>query len=147
MLKRNFHLRVAGPTILVSALLFVLCSTAIVYLGRQQTLTAEAFGEDVGSREVANNLEIALRDLDAALHAGQRQQIAVLQDHVAELLVDAERLADKAEEARLVGMLKDSYQRYLKEVQTALPGHPQAGLGILEKELLPTCRQLRVFNT
>lgn len=101
MWKNNLSLRVAGPTILVSLLLWALCAAAAVYLFIQQSGSAEAFREDVSSTQVAHDLANTLNNLIALLRE-RSEQVGPLHQRVAEQLQEAELLANKDEEKRLV---------------------------------------------
>ena len=57
MLTRDFPSRIARLAVILSLLLFGLCIAAALYLYRQQAVTAENLGENIGSRKVAAALE------------------------------------------------------------------------------------------
>jgi len=67
MWKHNLHLRVAGPTLLVSIVLLGLCIAVAAYLSHQQTSTELTYYENVASVQAAYDLETILHKLIAAL--------------------------------------------------------------------------------
>src|SRR5947209_4769448 len=150
MWKTNLPLRVAGPTILLSLLLFGLCIAAAVYLYGQQTTSADILGENVTSTQVARDLQNTLADL-LALLKGRSEQVDALHVRIHTQLAEAQRLADKEEEARLVGQLQQSFAHYMERWRT--PRKTQPGVDddpdyvrLLERETLPICGKLRDFN-
>jgi signal transduction histidine kinase len=141
MWKQDLALRVVGPTVLVSLLLLGLCVAAAVYLYGQQATSAAILGENVSSNQVAHDLEATLQDLQAAL--GDRDaQLGALHRRAREQLDAARRLADKPRELELVDELEARFRHYLEAGQATA-----AATGILEREALPICRELREFNT
>jgi signal transduction histidine kinase len=145
MWRNNLSLRVAGPTILLSLLLWALCGAAAVYLYVQQSGSAAAFREDVSSTQIAHDLTNTLRNLIALLRE-RNQQVAPLHDQIFKQLHEAELLADKAEEKRLVGRFQNAWQRYLDALQKPGSESLDQARQILEREALPTCEQLAEFN-
>jgi len=149
MWKNNLSLRVAGPTILVSLLLWALCAAAAVYLSIQQSGSAEAFREDVSSTQVAHDLASTLNNLIALLRE-RSEQVEPLQQRVTLQLQEAELLANKDEEKRLVGRLQEAWQHYLQARATneAPPGKEPVVYArhILERDALPNAVSLQEFN-
>ena len=150
MWKTNLPLRVAGPTILLSLLLLGLCIAAAAYLYGQQTTSADILGENVSSTQVARDLQNTLADL-LLLLKGRSEQVDVLHDRIHTQLAEARRLADKEEEARLVGQLQESFAHYMERWrarQNAGPGAEEAPdyMRLLATETLPICAKLRDFN-
>lgn len=165
MLKRTLSFRVVGPTVFVSLLLLGSCTGVAVYLHRQQRGSAERYGENVGSRRVAHELEVALNEmllseLRAVLHpATDRSQtnaerISELYERIDGLLGEAQDLADKPTERELVAKLVESFRGYTEARQAALAAPAVASqerrLGAIEtldSDTLPICRDLRRFNS
>jgi signal transduction histidine kinase len=148
MWKNNLSLRVAGPTILVSLLLWALCAATAVYLSIQQSGSAEAFREDVSSTQVAHNLANTLNNLIALLRE-RREQVEPLHQRVVEQLQEAELLANKDEEKRLVGQLQEGWDRYLQaRVDRDDPTKDPLvhARHILERDALPIAVRLQEFN-
>src|SRR6266511_2851687 len=153
MLHRNFPLRVAGPTVLVSVLLLGLCTAAAVYLYRQQATTAEILARNVVSRQLDHALETVVDEL-ATVQRGGSDQVEALHERIRVLLAQAQELADTEEERRLVRQLEHSFARYYQywetrfaPVEAADPAAVQAAVMILETETLPLCRQLREYHS
>jgi two-component system sensor histidine kinase HydH len=160
MLHRNLWLRVAGPTVLVSLMLLASCTAVAIYLHRQEASTAEAFGENVGSRDIARVLETTLRDLRLALELNASEvrrasaQVGALSERVGHLIGAADAAADKPEEKRLVGDLKAAYGDYLARWrgETGQAGatsaeSPRATAVIVDERMLPACQELAEFNS
>src|SRR5690349_8853437 len=111
MTGHTFHLRIMGPTALTSLLLLALCAFVSVYLYRQQTVSAEELGENIGSRRAASNLEETLRDL-AAYHRRGNVHVEPLHEQIDRLLAEIEKYADKPQEQDLAARLVASYRDY-----------------------------------
>jgi signal transduction histidine kinase len=149
--SNNLSLRIAGPAILVSCVLLILCAASAVYLYQQQAVSAKAHSENVVSAQVGNELKNTLIDLAALLRAGG-DKVGVLHSRIQEQLTRARRLADPGREQALEAQLERSMARYLRVWQAEAPGgvlqgkRLQEALSILEKETLPTCRELQQVN-
>ncbi len=153
MWQRNFPLRVAGPTVLVSVLLLGLCTAAAVYFYRQQATTAEILARNVVSRQLDHTLETVVDELVTVQREGS-DQVGALHERIRALLAQAQELADTEEERRLVRQLEHSFARYYQRwetrvapVEAADPVAVQAAVTILETETLPVCRQLREYHS
>jgi two-component system, NtrC family, sensor histidine kinase HydH len=167
MLRRTLSLRVVGPTMFVSFLLLASCTGVAVYVFHQQTTTAQVYGENVGSRGVAHDLEVALNellrlDLRAVLQSatsnepGQVDPVTEQHSRITKLLADARAHADKPTESDLVGQLEQSFRNYL-EIWTAGQGVASAAdasgdqrleaVALLDTETLLFARELREFNS
>ena len=136
MLTRSLTFRIAGPTLLVSLLFLGSCITAAFYLHHRQSALLRALDENLWSRRLAADLLRALESLPGDRPAAED----ALHGRIGELIGQAERFADKPEEARLVGRLKDGFDRYLRGRRTGAapaaasgggrptgPGHPGGG--------------------
>jgi two-component system, NtrC family, sensor histidine kinase HydH len=150
MLTRSLLIRIAGPTLFVSLLFLGSCITAAIYLHHEQSASVRVLDEAIASRRIAGDLLKALDDL-TALPADRWDEAGALQRHTLRLLTKARQGVNKAEEARLVGRLEDSFGRYLRREAQAASGPATAAAGrealrTLEAEVVPTCRELERFN-
>jgi signal transduction histidine kinase len=143
----DYQLRIVAPTVLTSLLLLAVCGVVSVYLYLQQTGTAEALSENLGSRQAASNLEETLQDLAAYLRKGD-EHVEPLNEKIEGSLAEIRQFADKPEEKALAEQLQESYDRYRKawQAETASTARTAAALGVIEGQMLPYCRQLRTFN-
>ena len=148
-------LRIAGPTLLIAILLLIACTTAATYFYFEQSVTASILRENINSRRIAQELETRIEDLLALLRRGS-DQVDALDDRVDELIAEARTFADKSEEAELVTKLEISfgtYQAALRRSDANPADEAQkkefqlAETKLLEDEALPTCRELRLFNS
>jgi two-component system, NtrC family, sensor histidine kinase HydH len=145
MAAKTYHLQMVGPIALTS-LLLVLCTVFAVYLYSQQTATAEALGENIGSRQAAGDLEQTLSDL-AALHRNGVPNVEPLHRQVQDQLDKVRDLADKPRERELVEELVAAYGRYLhvwRERPRSRSG--DESLRVLAREVIPACQSLRSYN-
>jgi two-component system sensor histidine kinase HydH len=116
MLNRVF-VRVAGPTIFVSLVLLVSCTAVAVYLHGQQRVTADLFGENVRSREVAHDLEVNFKDLLLVLEAqtprtAANPAVIALHEQIRASLDEARRWADKQPEQSLVEAIATAFGQH-----------------------------------
>jgi two-component system sensor histidine kinase HydH len=154
MWKSRFSLWISGPTFLVSLLLLALCTIAGIYLYQQQQTTADDFGDDVSSAQVAQDLKSTLHDLVALIRDGREHSgVDVLHQRIHLQLKQARDLADKDKERELVGQLENAMARYFQlwESRSAISPEFRAEareerLRILEEKALPQCRELQTFN-
>jgi signal transduction histidine kinase len=150
--KNSLSLRVAAPTILVSGLLLTFCAAAVVFLYFQQASSAAILGENVSSVHVAHDLERTLYDLVLLLLRNRNEKVSALHEQIRDQLVQANRLADKAEEKRLVDQMEESFARYLRQWhmgQQPAQGHapdPRPATLAIVAEMLDACKQLQDFN-
>src|SRR3954468_18579841 len=121
MLTQSLLFRIAGPTIFMSLLFLGSCITAALYLHHQQAVSVRVLDEALASRKIAGELLRALDDL-AALPADRWGEAGALHGRILGLLAQARQGVDKAEEARLVGRLEDSYGRYRRREAQAASG-------------------------
>jgi signal transduction histidine kinase len=143
-------LRVAGPTILVSLLLFTACSLSAVILYRFHASTAEGLADDIESRKKAVELETSLRNLMNLVRKGS-DQVDGLNETIEQLIEESEALANTDDERQLHRRLTESFGRYHREVWQERDARPpgtavKEALTILDKEALPMVIQLRVLN-
>jgi signal transduction histidine kinase len=149
MLQRHLLLRVTGPTVLVSLLLFGLCTATALYLYRQQATTAHMLDEHVISRKVDHELETAIADL-IAVHRDGSDMVDALHKQIHTLLTDIQAVASTEEERSLVRQLVDSFTRYRQGWDTRVASEHAPGedaVTLLETETLPLCRQLRDYHS
>lgn len=152
MFRRKSLLSSAGPSVLVSLVLCVLCIAAAVYLYQEQTTTVEALSEDVESRKIAQDLETILKSL-VTLIGENNEQLEDLNLEAAEVLANCQEHANKPREIELVERLSASFGRYhdLWESRLTVPVQGRAAVraaarSVLESDTLPLCRQLATFN-
>jgi len=152
MFGRKSVVSIAGPSVLVSLVLFALCIAAAVYLYREQTTTVEMLGEDVESRKIAQDLETILKSLATQI-AENNEQLEDLNLEAAGTLANCHEHANKPREIELVERLTASFNRYqeLWESRLTVPRQSQpavraAARSVLESDTLPLCRQLGTFN-
>src|SRR5947209_3003924 len=112
MWGRNLSLRIAGPAILVSSLMLLLCVAAAIFLYRQQASSAKVHGENVSSAQVGNTLKSDLTTLAVRLREGD-ENVTGLHKRIDEQLDQARRLADTREERDLIARLDAGLRHYL----------------------------------
>jgi signal transduction histidine kinase len=140
-------LRVAGPTILVSLLLFAACTLSAIVLYRFHADTAEGLAEDIESRKKALEIEAKLRNLMHLIRNGN-DRVDALNDSIEELIVESDALANTYEERELQIRLAQSFHTYHFEIwpqRTDAEGS-KAALRILDRETLPAVIALRNLN-
>lgn len=152
MIARRVAFRFLWPMLLISALLLGLCVFTAITLYREQITFAEVFRENIESRRAAADLEeslVDLRDLVKERPGG----LESLHKRIAEHMVDVEKYSDTPRERELFEQLREAYTLYLKRWQTLPPAsdpdHKQAveqAITLLEKEVIPPCSGLRLYN-
>jgi C4-dicarboxylate-specific signal transduction histidine kinase len=148
MWGRNLSLRIAGPTILVSCLLLVLCVAAAVYLYNEQAVSAKVHGANISSAQVGNTLKTTLTDLVDQLRAGKEDDVGRLHERIGEQLEQARRLADTKKELDLVAKLDAGLQHYFRtwDSRGTDPSAKARAIHVLERDALPVCRELQEVN-
>ncbi len=154
MAKKLPILRVAGPTILVSLLLFAACTLSAVILYRFHADTAEGLAEDIESRKKAVEIDTSLRTLTNLIRKGS-DQVDPLNETIEQLIDDSGTLANTDEERQLHSRLAQSFRHYHREVwhdRLDADSQPQdaaikTALHILEKEVRPATIALRDLNS
>jgi two-component system sensor histidine kinase HydH len=155
MLTRSLLFRIAGPTLFVSLLFLVSCTTAAVYLSQRQSASVRDLDESIRSRGIAGDLLKALDDLVLVyLHREGWDRVEDLHGQIRGLLSQAREAADSLEEARIVDRLEAGFGRYLRtwQAQAASPGGPPGDAGrkplvILEMEVRQAARELERYNS
>jgi signal transduction histidine kinase len=152
MLTDKTWLRTAGPIIVVALVLLGACIAAAVYLLHEQARSAKVLRENLNSRRVANEIETTVEDLLALLRSGSTQ-VDALSGRIRTLLAEANRIADKEEESRLVDQVRESFEDYDQrwhenqgKGQAATGNGAKAATQTLNSRVLPTCRKLRAYN-
>lgn len=150
MLTRNLLFRIAGPTLFVSLLFFGSCITIALFLHHRQSASVRVLDEAIASRRIAGDLLKALDEL-VALPEDRRKEAPALHGRILALLARARQGGKTAEEARLVGRLEESFGHYLQrkaQADSGANGGPEGRgpIGLLEAEIVPTCRELERFN-
>jgi two-component system sensor histidine kinase HydH len=155
MLTRSLLFRIAGPTLFVSLLFLVSCTTAAVYLSQRQSASVRDLDESIRNRGIAGDLLKALDDLVLVyLHREGWDRVEDLHGQIRGLLSQAREAADSLEEARIVDRLEAGFGRYLRtwQAQAASPGGPPGDAGrkplvILEMEVRQAARELERYNS
>jgi signal transduction histidine kinase len=151
MFGRNLSLRIAGPSILVSCLMLLVCVVAAVYLYQQQAASQTVHGVNVGSAEVGNELKSDLTTLVEKLREGEKD-VDRLHEQIKDRLDKARGLADTKQEKDLIARLDTSLQHYfdLWQQRGANPAGMEkaikAARHVLEREALPVCHELQEIN-
>jgi signal transduction histidine kinase len=146
-------LRVAGPTILVSLLLFAACTLSAIILYRVHADTAEGLADDIESRKKAVEIETSLRNLMNLIRKGS-DQVDALNETIEQMIDDSASLANTDEERQMHERLAQSFHRYHHEVwatrleaDTQQPGDAvKTARQILERQALPVVIALRNLN-
>ncbi len=147
-------LRVAGPTVLVSLLLFTACTVSAVFLYRVHARTAEGLTEDIDSRRKATELETTTRNLASMVRKSRDRNLAIqvepLNERVQNLLDETQEMANTEREAALQAAVRASFERYHEvwesRFDTDLTDPVETALKILERETLPAVGRLRDYN-
>jgi two-component system sensor histidine kinase HydH len=147
-------LRVAGPTILVSLLLFTACTLSAIVLYRFHADTAEGLADDIESRRKAVEMETSLRNLMNLVRKGS-DQVDALNETIEQMIDESEALANTDEEKQLHVKLQQSFGRYHRDVwQSRFDPEVQpegeavkVALRILDNEALPAVIALRNLNS
>jgi two-component system sensor histidine kinase HydH len=152
MARKMPILRVAGPTVLVSLILFGACTASAVFLYRLHANTAESLADDIDSRRNAAEIETTLRNLITLLRNGS-DQVDVLHERIKNLLDESRELASTDAETALQATLETSFNNYHDLWEKRFDekdSTPQAAVAkarkILEAETLPGAVRLRDFN-
>src|SRR5262245_36275627 len=143
MSLRHYPARLLILPTLSSLLLLGLCGTLAVYLAREQTRTAAALGEDIGSRGAAINLEVTLSNL-ATLHDRNSRDVEALHEQVRADLAEIERFADKPEEQLLAGRVTERFDAYREMWQHS--STPAELAGFIREQVVPAADALRTYN-
>src|SRR5262245_10950875 len=143
MSLRRYPARLLLLSSLSSLLLLGLCVTLAVYLAREQTRTAAALGEDIGSRGAAINLEVTLSNL-AALHDRNTRDVGPLHEQVRADLNEIERFADKPEEQVLARQVAEKFDTYSAKWDAAAPSAELARF--VREQVVPVADALRTYN-
>jgi two-component system, NtrC family, sensor histidine kinase HydH len=152
MAKKISILRVAGPTLLVSLLLFIACTLSAVLLYRLHATTAQELTDDIDSRGIAVEIETTLRNLIAVVSKGG-DRVDPLHKIIEDKLEEARGLANTDEEGMLEETLERSFHRYQEiwsnrfdEDGTIHRERAAGALAVLERETLPSAVRLRDYN-
>jgi signal transduction histidine kinase len=153
MAKKISILRVAGPTMLVSLVLFIACTLSAVFLYRLYTDTAEELTDDIDSRTIAQEIETTLQNLIAVI-SNKVEKVEPLHEKIDDSLEQAEGKANTDQERVLVERLVESFHNY-KELWNGRTGadgsiDPQVrsrALQVLKHETLPHVVALREYNS
>lgn len=105
-------LRVAGPTMLVSLLLFGACTATAVFLYRWHAASAEQLTGDIDSRKLAGDMEVRLAKLISQLRSGKFENVRASWEQLQEDFAQAEELANTEKEAEVVKELKEGLNHF-----------------------------------
>jgi two-component system sensor histidine kinase HydH len=134
-------LRVAGPTVLVSVILFSACTATAIFLYRLHAQTAEILTDNIDSRRIAGEMESTLRGLIKSVANGDA--VDSQNERLRELLAEAGELVNSDKERELVNQLGDSIDRYDAAWEAR---NRKEAVRILEKDALPGASRLRAYN-
>jgi two-component system sensor histidine kinase HydH len=137
--------RLLLATAVSSGLLLALSVAVAASLNSQQTRTAAALNENIGSRRAAADLRETLTDL-VALHQRGVTDLEPLHERVQTHLADIERLADKSAERSLAHGVVESFDGYLGLRRARGPAGGAAAAQYLLTQTIPACDRLRDFN-
>jgi two-component system sensor histidine kinase HydH len=150
--KKMPILRVAGPTMLMSLLLFIACTVSAFLLYRLHADTAEVLADDIDSRRIATEIETTLRNLARLVRSGS-DQVESLHDSIVAQLAEARDLANSPEEMALETRLNDSFEKYRELWENRFDltrfgkNEPvKSALRVLENEAIPSVVRLRDYN-
>jgi signal transduction histidine kinase len=155
VLTRRLAVIFLAPTVLVSLLLVGACGFGILYLNYLHVNVGRDLTENVQSTQAAARLETTTEKIIALL-GGSHLQRAVLTQQIDEqnqqakaLIADSFRLANLANEQRLVARIRKGFQAYQDRWQASggNEAFDQALAQQLTQEVLEPCRDLRHFNT
>lgn len=153
MSRHRSLLSFAGPSLVVSFVLFGMCIVAGIYLYVQQSMMIETLGEDVESRRHAHDLETNLKAMSTSISKNQ-ESIEELHEEAERALAECNEHANRRRERELVGRLNASFNRFTEmwDAHWSLDGKKRtdaitAARNVLESETLPLCRELRSFNS
>lgn len=144
MLARSLLFRIAGPSLLVSALFLGSCVTAAVYLQRQLSASLRSLDDNLLSRRLAADLLRALEAWPGDDSAAEE----VLRRRISELIDQTRRVADKPEEKRLVERLEEEFARRLRPPPVASKaGDARGASAVRETALISACLELERHNS
>jgi signal transduction histidine kinase len=156
MAKKISILRVAGPTILVSLVLFIACTLSAVFLYRLYTDTAEELTDDIDSRAIAQEIETTVQNLIAVVSQGRVERVEKvepLHQKIDEGLEQAEAKANTDREHVLQERLAASFTRYKDIWRNSVDANGvldaearERALQVLRQETLASVIALREYN-
>lgn len=143
MTRLSYPLRFVALVALSSLSLLILCASMAIFLYRMQTITAEALGENIGSRQAAYDLNDSLTQLADRLRQGDGPV-----DHLHQKIINdlnaISRYADKPRERELASRLHESFDHYLALVKLSGVDAVKPALDV--DKMLRDCQDLRAFN-
>jgi signal transduction histidine kinase len=141
--------RLLFPLLLTSSISFFLCGAMAVFLLREQSQSAAALSETIGSFRASAKLEESLLDLIALLGT-EVEDVRALHERIDAHLAAMQRHANTKDEIEASKQLLDSFKGYLRIWGTLSErrgdDHVRAraeALSILEEVTLPACQGLR----
>jgi signal transduction histidine kinase len=143
MTRLSYPLRFVALLALSSLSLLILCASMAIFLYRMQTDTAEALGENIGSRQAAYDLNDSLTQLAERLLKGDGP-VVQLHQKIGNDLDAISRFADKPKEKELASRLRESFKHYLALVKVSGTDAVKPARDV--DEMILDCQQLREFN-
>lgn len=143
MPRLSYPLRFVALLALSSLSLLILCASMAFFLYRMQTVTAEALGENIGSRQAAYDLNDSLTQLAERLRQGDGN-VAYLHQKIGNDLDAISRYADKPREKELAYGLHESFKHYLALVKVSGADAVKPARDV--DKMLHDCQELREFN-
>lgn len=154
MSKKIPVFRVAGPTILVSLLLFAACTATAIFLYRLHAASAELLTDDIDSRKIADEMGSKLGNLITQVRAGKYEDVQARFQEIEEDLAQAELLANTEKEADMVALLKEGLTNFRESWDQLEELEPKekdkaikTAVRILESEARPQAVQLYNYNS
>lgn len=152
MAKKIPILRVAGPTVLVSLILFAACTASAIFLYRLHAHSAASLAGDIDGRRIAAEIETTTRNLITLLRKGSNQ-VEALHEQILQNLEESRELVDTDEEIALQAKMEKSFNSYYEvwesrfDAEKSAPQDPiKVAVKILETETLPNAIQLKDYS-
>jgi two-component system sensor histidine kinase HydH len=159
VLNRRLPLKLLAPTIVVSLLLAGTCIFVGLYLKRLHVDVSRDFVENTQSTQAAENLEKTAAEICDLLRDKQRdaaafpQKVELYQHTLRQNLDDSKKLANLAQEKKLVAEIDAGLKAFNRDWQKRTNGQPTAGSSsdealadLLEKQVLHPCQELQSYN-
>ncbi|HTK74554.1 MAG TPA: hypothetical protein VL371_04800, partial [Gemmataceae bacterium] len=143
MTRLSYPLRFVALLALSSLSLLILCASMAIFLYRMQTVTAEALGENIVSRQAASDLNDSLAQLADRLREGNGD-VEHLHKKIKNDLDAISEHADKQAEKELAQRLRDSFDHYLALVKVSGADAVKPARDV--DRMLRDCQELREFN-
>lgn len=154
MSKKLPILRVAGPTVFVSLVLFAACTATAIFLYRLHASSAEILTDDIDSGKIADLIATKVGNLIAHVRAGRYDQVEQLFEELDEDKTRAFELANTEKEHDMVEQF-DTGLKHFMEIWERLDDLPaeqknreiKLAIRVLESEARPQAVQLYNYNS